>query len=133
MFPKSLALSFLLAAAIAPSARASSEIEINFGKRTSHGSFAIHLASGNHFERECAPRRAWVPAHFETREEKVWVAGCEQKVWVAPVYDWRYDHCGRAYRVQLTVGHWNTVCSPGHFECRKVQVWVCGRFEDGRD
>jgi len=134
MFAKSILLPCLLAAALAPAARASSDIAINFGKRTSHGSFSFHLSNGRpwFFDRDRAPRRTWVPAHFETREERVWVNGSEQKVWVAPVYDWRYDRCGRPYRVQLTVGHWKTVCAPGHFECRKVQVWVAGRFEDHR-
>lgn len=134
MFAKTLLLPFLLAAALAPSARAGSEIELRFGKRTRAGEFAIHLSSGRaRYERECESRRIWVPAHFETREERVWVEGRERQVWVAPVYDWRYDHCGRPYRVQLEVGHWTCVRDPGHFECRKVQVWVCGRYEERRD
>jgi hypothetical protein len=134
MFTKNLVLPLLLAAALAPSARASSEIEIAFGKRTGHGGIFINLSSGHgRYERDCEPRRTWVPAHFETREEQVWVDGCERQVWAAPVYDWRYDNCGRPYRVQLEVGHWKTVCTPGHFECRKAQVWVCGRWEERRD
>ncbi len=134
MFAKIL-LPLVLAAALAPTARAGSDIELRFGKRTSHGSFSIALFGGNHRERDrdCEPRRNWVPAHFETREERVWVEGTERQVWIAPVYDWRYDHCGRPYRVQLEVGHWTCVRSPGHFECRKVQVWVGGCWDDRRD
>ena len=131
MFTKTLVLPFLLAAALAPSANAGSEIELAFGKRTKHGSFMVHLGSGHgRYEKHRAPKRNWVPGHYETREEKVWVEGSEKQVWVAPVYDWRYDHCGRPYRVQLEVGYWKCVRTPGHFECRKVQVWVSGRWVD---
>ena len=130
MFAKIL-LPLVLASAIAPSASAGTDFELRLGKNGKHGSFAIALS--NRSPRVHAPRRAWVPGHFETREEKVWVEGSERQVWVAPVYDWRYDHCGRPYRVQLEVGHWTCVRSPGHFECRKVQVWVAGRWNDCRD
>jgi len=132
MFAKIL-LPLVLAAALAPNARASSDIEVRFGQRTRHGSFSIGIFGGGHHEHECETRRVWIPAHYETREQKIWVEGVEQQVWVAPVYDWRYDPCGRPYRVQLEVGHWKTICTPGHFECQNVQVWVCGRYEERRD
>jgi len=133
MFAKSLLLPLVLAAALAPSARAASDIELRFGKRTSHGFFGIQIGSGERHgrERECEPSRYWVPAHFEARTEKVWIEGREEQVWIAPVYDWRYDKCGRPYRVQLEVGHWACVRAPGRFECRETQVWVCGRWVEG--
>jgi len=132
MFAK-IFLPLVLAAALAPSARAGTDFELRFGKNTKGGSFAIALSNRAPRERHSEPRRSWVPGHFETRDERVWVDGAEQQVWVAPVYDWRYDHCGRPYRVQLEVGHWTCVRSPGHFECRKVQVWVGGCWNDRRD
>ena len=132
MFAK-IFLPLVLAAALAPNAKAGTDFELRFGKNTSHGSFTIALSNGNSGARDCEPRRTWVPGHFETRDEKVWVDGREQQVWVAPVYDWRYDQCGRPYRVQLEVGHWTCVRSAGHFECRKVQVWVAGGWVDRRD
>lgn len=132
MFAKILLPALLAATAFAPNARANSDIEVRFGQRTRHGEFAIGIFGGHRHERECETRRVWIPAHFETREERFWVEGTEQQVWVAPVYDWRYDKCGKPYRVQLEVGHWTCVRTPGHFECRKVQVWVCGRWEERR-
>ena len=129
MFAKTFVLPLLLAAVLAPSARAGSSIELHFGKRTHHGSFAVSLSSGPGYVKHYQPKKIWVPAHYETKTEQVWVEGAEQKVWIAPVYGWRYDHCGKPYKVQLEVGHWKCVGSPGHFESRRVQVWVCGRWE----
>jgi hypothetical protein len=129
MFAKHL-LPLLLAAALAPSARAGSSIELHFGKRTHNGNFVVSLSNGPHgYANHCAPKKIWVPAHFETQAQQVWVEGVEQKVWIAPVYGWRYDHCGKPYKVQLEVGHWKCVGSPGHFESQRVQVWVCGHWE----
>ena len=131
MFAK-IFLPLVLAAALAPTARAGTDFELRIGQNNKHGNFAIALSNRFPRARHAEPRRAWVAGHYETREEKVWVEGTERQVWVAPVYDWRYDHCGRPYRVQLEVGHWTCVRSPGHFECRKVQVWVAGRWNDCR-
>ncbi|MBK7643907.1 MAG: hypothetical protein IPJ19_12815 [Planctomycetes bacterium] len=130
MFAKNLALPFLLAAALAPAARANSDIELRFGQRTNHAGIEIRLFGGHEHGHGHEHARTWVPAHYETQLQKVWVDGVEQKVWVAPVYDWRYDPCGRPYKVQLEVGHWKTICQPGHFESRRVQVWVCGHWQD---
>jgi hypothetical protein len=94
------------------------------GKKVSVG-----LQIGGH---EHAPRpigysaREWVPAHWTTVCEKVWVAGREECVWVAPVYQTHYDHCGRPIQVCVRAGHWETICTPGHYETRERQVWVAG-------
>lgn len=127
MFAKSLVLPFLLASALSTSARAGSDIQLRFGERTRHGFFSIQLGGERHErdgdrERE----RCWVPGHYETRSERIWIEGREEQVWVAPVYDWRYDPCGRPYRVQLEVGHWTCVRQPGHFEIRPTQAWIGG-------
>jgi hypothetical protein len=130
MFAKFL-LPCLLASVLAPAARASSDIEISFGRRTGFGEIGLHFSSGHgNSSHEREGRREWVPAHFEGRTERVWIEGREQQVWIAPVYDWRYDACGRPYRVQLQVGHWSCVRAAGHFESRPVQVWVGGRWEE---
>jgi len=76
----------------------------------------------------CPPAMVWVPAHHETRCEKVWVEGCEQRVWVEPAFEWRYDSCGRSFRFSAGGGHWKTVRTPGHYETRTVQVWVQGEW-----
>ncbi|MCC6406862.1 MAG: hypothetical protein IT453_06835 [Planctomycetes bacterium] len=105
-------------------------VEIGFKHAFKHGSISIGLRHGDrHDDRrsECRPSyRVWVPGHYETREERVWVAGECRRVWVEPVYGWRTDYRGCRSRVQLRAGYWETIEEPGHYETRRVQVWVEG-------
>jgi len=77
--------------------------------------------------------RRWVPAHWETREQRVWVPGTCEKVWVEPRYRFAYDSCGRRIEVQIGGGHWREVQHPGHYETRLVKVWVEGGWQDCDD
>jgi hypothetical protein len=95
------------------------------------GSIAVHIGNGGYGYRP-APRpvgysqREWVPGHYEVVQDRVWVAGREEKVWVEPVYQWHYDPCGRATRVCVQEGYWKVVCTPGHYETCPRQMWVEG-------
>ena len=60
----------------------------------------------------------------------MWVEGCEQRVWIAPVYAWRKDSCGRLFQYPVSGGHWKVVRGPGHHESRPVQVWVPAGWRD---
>lgn len=73
----------------------------------------------------------WVPGHYVTRTETVLVRPerCE-RVWVEPLYDTRYDDCGRPYRVLVRDGYWREVTVPARYETRHVEVWVPGRWEE---
>jgi len=75
-----------------------------------------------------APRRVWVPGHYETRHERVWVPGPCERVWIEPVFELRFDACGRRVRFEVSPGHWRTVQHPGHHEQRAFQVWVPGHY-----
>jgi len=95
-----------------------------------HGHFAPppHHAPPGYY----APTpRLWVPGHYEVVWQKVWVAGVERRVWVEPVFELRYDSCGRAFQFCAAGGHWETVCEPGHYETRDVQVWTPGHWQSG--
>ncbi|MBI5364029.1 MAG: hypothetical protein HZA53_12670 [Planctomycetes bacterium] len=130
-----LALSFTAAALLlAPHADAQG-LSITLGKKTKHGGIALsystgHASTGHAYcappPAYCPPPRVWSPGHFETRCQQVFVPGVEQQVWVPPAYEWRYDACGRAYQVCVQGGYYRTVCTPGHYETRTVQVWVDG-------
>ena len=126
-------LALALGAVLAPAAGADS-FGIAFGKKTRHGSIAIGYSTGAFWapshRMHCAPP-VWVPAHFETRCEQVWVAGCYETVWVEPVFELRYDACGRAYKICVAGGHTTVVQKPGHYVTRQVQVWVAGHWQDG--
>jgi hypothetical protein len=70
----------------------------------------------------------WVPGRYETRCERVWVEGRSRQVWAPARYEWRWDGCGRMYRVCVSAGRWTTVVDPGHYESRDVRVWVPGHW-----
>lgn len=127
-----LALSFTAAALLSAPYAEAQGFSISLGKKTKHGGIALAYSTG--FPRcapppvHCPPPRVWVPGHYETRCEQVFVPGTQQQVWVPAVFEWRYDSCGRAYQVCVQAGHYRTVCSPGHYESRTVQVWVDGSW-----
>jgi hypothetical protein len=68
----------------------------------------------------------WVPGHYETADQRVWVEGGERREWIPARYETRHDECGRPYSVLVRQGYWRTERAPGHFEVRPVTVWVDG-------
>jgi hypothetical protein len=116
-----------LVLALAPRADASDfGIQLH-GKK---GSIAVHIGDGHGYAhpapRPVAMQHVWVPGHFETVQDRVWVEGRSERVWVEPVYQWHYDACGRATRVCVQQGYFDTVCTPGHYETCARQVWIEG-------
>lgn len=77
--------------------------------------------------------RRWVPAHWETREQRVWVPGHCERVWAPPRYRFGYDSCGRRIEIQIGGGHWRDVQHPGHYETRLVKVWIEAGWQDCDD
>ena len=81
--------------------------------------------------------RVWVPGHYETRMERVWVPARCEEVWVPAVFEWRLDGCGRRVHLEVSAGHYETIHHPGHYESRPVKryrpgYWAlreaCGRY-----
>ncbi|MEW6073978.1 MAG: hypothetical protein AB1726_15460 [Planctomycetota bacterium] len=77
-----------------------------------------------------APRRVWIPGHYEWVGEEVWVPGWTEVIWVEPVYEWRV-FLGCRFRLLVRAGHWSEIHHPGHFETRRVQVWRPGIWSEG--
>jgi hypothetical protein len=101
-------------------------LELSYG----HGGHGRgHAYAGCELHRRCVPARIFVPGHYETVEHEVWVPGFKEKVWVDAVYETRYDHCGRPYRVRVCDGRWTVRVHPGHYETRCERVWVPGGYE----
>ncbi len=78
------------------------------------------------YTRRQSPRRAWIPGRYEFRPSKVWVPGTSRQVWCPPVFETRLDHCGVAFRFQVSVGYYRTVTTPGYYETRRQRVWCAG-------
>jgi hypothetical protein len=90
---------------------------------------ASYSAGAHGRETACRARTArWVPGRFETVSRHVWVAGCEERIWVEPTYSFRVDACGRTIRILVEDGHWTTIQHPGHFEWKSEQVFVPGHW-----
>lgn len=83
---------------------------------------SLNLQRGN-------PRvpRGYDGGRYEYRNERTWVPGYNRRVWVEPVYEWRYQDCGPRYRVLVRKGYHRSVSVPGRYENRQVKVWVPAR------
>jgi hypothetical protein len=132
MFPlmKLSIVSVVLAAVLAPAARADG-FGFEVTKHGKHGSFEFRIGGGDERARPPqAPVRPppsdWIPGHYETVVESVWVEGAEQRVWEPALFEWRRDACGRSFQVCVRAGFWRNVCTPGRFEQRPRQVWCPG-------
>lgn len=55
---------------------------------------------------------------------RVWVDGYYDRVWVDPIYQWRYRACGTRYRHCVRQGCWNRRWVGGHWTYRTERVWV---------
>jgi hypothetical protein len=88
---------------------------------------APHRGYGD--SRAYVPSRVWIPGRYEYELQRVWVPGRSERIWVEPVFQLRYDGCGNLLRVLLSPGHWSTVHHPGHYETRRVRVWVPGHWQ----
>lgn len=70
--------------------------------------------------------RVTVGSHYEApvyRTERVWVPGCERRVWVPAQYEYRYDrYCRVSVRVLVRAGHYHIVRDPGRWEYRRVRI-----------
>ena len=79
--------------------------------------------------RRLHPRRVWVPGCYTTVAKRVFVAGKRCKVWIEPVYEKRFDNCGRPFRFLAREGHWSVQSSPGYYVAKRVKVWTPGSPE----
>ncbi len=68
--------------------------------------------------------RVWVPGHYVTVYERVWIPGSKRKVWIEPIYETRCDAYGRTYSVLVQPGSWQWVETKGYYEERPVKKWI---------
>lgn len=132
-----ISLALLLAAAASSAAPALAQRQtarpdwsITATKGTRSANAAITIGSQGvqaSFQRGSRVPSGYDGGRYETRYQKVWVPASSRRVWVAPVYQWRYDSCGRRYRATVQAGYYRTECIPGFYEQRAVQVWVPAR------
>ena len=119
-----LALASPAAATQAPSARVEGSGSIAFGV----GKLRAYATGATRGTTRACPRREWVPGHYETRCERIWVPGETRRVWVPPAFETRFDLCGRPVRVCVRAGHWASVVEPGRYETVETRVWVAGHW-----
>ena len=93
---------------------------IGYSKHGKHSSVGVQIGFPVYAPRPAPPQYG---GHWETIVERVWVPGPCEQVWVAPIYETRYDPCGRRIQVCVRAGYWDTIQRPGHYEERTRQVW----------
>jgi hypothetical protein len=127
-----IATLMLVAALPAP---AQGSFGVGYTKFGKHSAWGVGFQSGPiypHHDRvvvvERAPRRVFVPGHYETRCVEVWVPGCAERVWVEPVYRTVTVGYGNVARVLVREGGYRVIEKPGHYETQHVQIWVPGYF-----
>ena len=74
------------------------------------------------------PQRVYVKGYWKTVDEKVWVPATKRRVWREPVYQTRYDSCGRAYQVLVRPGCYEWITEGGHWAVQPKRVWVPGHW-----
>ncbi len=103
---------------LAPSAHAG-DLTIGFSKHGKHSSVGVQI--GIPLRPRPAPQN--YGGYWQTIVERTWVAGTITQVWVPPIYQTRYDACGRATQVCVRAGYWDTRQTPGYYEDRTRRVW----------
>jgi hypothetical protein len=65
--------------------------------------------------------------YWRTVTRRVWVGGFYDRVWVEPIYEWRFRRCGTRFRHCVRQGFYDRRWVPGHWAHRTERVWVdCG-------
>lgn len=105
----------------------------NFGISYSKPGFSVSVGSGFGSVgfgsvSTCAPARVWVPGHWTSVRERVWIPATTNQVWCPPVYATQYDACGQPYQVMTQAGYHKTVHVPGFYDIQPVQKWVAGAW-----
>jgi hypothetical protein len=127
-------LSIALAIVCAPAALADG-FGIAFGGLFHHGAFGIGISTGPLWSPVAAapcppvPPRRWIPGHYEIVVRPVFVAGCEERMWVPAEYGWVRARWGRAVWTCVSPGHYEVVRRPGRYENREIRVWVDGCWQ----
>lgn len=131
--------------ALAPLASAQRAVEVDLGVRARGAYATLDLSLGRRGARRnvrrsapgysrravttCAPRRVYVPGHYQTVTRRVWVPGQLREEYVPATYETRLDPCGRPYNALIRAAHYRTVQDPGYWEDRGQRVWVPARWE----
>jgi hypothetical protein len=61
---------------------------------------------------------------FETIQEKVWIAGSQERVWVPPTYTRGIDEFGHPVEILVEPGSYKTITVPGRWQTVSRRVWV---------
>lgn len=73
-------------------------------------------------------RRTWIPARYGIEQRREWVEGRIERVWIEPVFEVRYDSCGKPFKFCVAGGHYASRRTGGHYETRDVRVWQPGHW-----
>jgi hypothetical protein len=122
---KTLLSSLLLGAMLSLLAPATAAQRVHASAYSGH---QTGYKNSGHMSRSYESSRVWVPGGYEIVDERVWVPGRTERVWIDPSFGFRIGSCGERFQVQVSTGYWRTVQHPGHYEIRRVRVYVPGHW-----
>jgi hypothetical protein len=67
----------------------------------------------------------WVPGHYETVYQQVWVQETYTQRYVEPQFGWTWINGVKRY-VQISGGTYERIVIPGHYENQPVSKWIEG-------
>jgi hypothetical protein len=116
---------------LAPTA-AAGDWGISFGQRGRRSGVSVQVGShtrGPSYGRVHRHGRSCrlEPAHYETVQDRVWVEGYSEKIWISDEYEITCDLYGNQFRRLIRRGHYDVVQHQGHYEVRSRQVYVPAR------
>ena len=62
--------------------------------------------------------------YWVTERVRYWVEGCHSRVWIEPIYEYRYRSCGSRYRHCVREGRYERRYTRGHWDYRTERRWV---------
>ena len=74
------------------------------------------------------PLSRYIPGHYEISEERIFIPGSVQRVFVPARYATRCGLFGIRYTQKIAPAHYQSYREPGHYELRKRKTWIPGRY-----
>ena len=97
---------------------------VNFG-------FRVQYNRGYGHTEYCAPVREWCEGYYETVCQHVVVCPeTYERRFCEPVYETRFDHCGKPIQFCVREGYYQNVCIPARYEDRFVKVFHPGFYKE---
>jgi hypothetical protein len=74
------------------------------------------------------PMPRYLPGHYETRSERIFIPGSAQRIYIPAQYSERCGLFGIRYRRMIQPARYEIHRQPGRYEIRQKRAWIPGRY-----